>query len=84
MITGPSLLWTLESDLGITIASLYGKVLLVKLSIGVVMIVIGAYHQFISQKKFNAWVITSTRVVQTSNRNTYDATLIYHAKSRLR
>ena len=31
LITGPSLLWTLESDLGITIASMYGKVLLVKL-----------------------------------------------------
>ena len=74
LITGPSLLWTLESDLGITIASLYGKVLLVKLSIGVVMIVIGAYHQFVSQKKFNAWVITSTKVVQISKRDSYDAT----------
>jgi copper transport protein len=75
LITGPSLLWTLESDLGIVLASLYGKVLLVKLFIGLAMIVIGAFHQFISQKKFSTWVITSTRVAQTFNRNTYDASL---------
>ena len=48
--------------------------LLVTLSIGVVMIVIGAYHQFVSQKKFSTWVVTSTKVVQISKRDSYDAT----------
>ncbi len=62
LITGPLLLWTLENDLDITLASLYGKVLVVKLSIGSVMIAMGGYHQFLSQKKLTALVTLSRRV----------------------
>ncbi|MDF2737376.1 MAG: putative copper export protein, partial [Nitrososphaeraceae archaeon] len=52
-ITGPTLLWSLESNLSTTIASLYGKILIIKLIIAGVMIIIGGYHQFITEKKIS-------------------------------
>jgi copper transport protein len=57
VVTGPLLLWSLERDLEITIASLYGKILLVKLLIGTVMISLGAYHQFVTQKKATTFLL---------------------------
>lgn len=51
MITGPLLLWMLESDLSLTIASSYGKILAAKLSLAAVMIGLGAYNQFVVQRK---------------------------------
>ena len=45
VITGPFLLYILESNLALTLASFYGKVLIVKLSLAAVMIVIGGYNQ---------------------------------------
>ena len=52
-ITGPILLWSLEANLSTTIASLYGKILIVKLILAALMIIIGGYHQFITEKKFS-------------------------------
>ena len=52
-ITGPTLLWSLENNLSTTIASLYGKILIIKLIIAGIMIIIGGYHQFITEKKFS-------------------------------
>ena len=66
LITGPLLLWTLENDLEITLASLYGRVLLGKLSIGLVMIAMGGYHQFLTQKKFGALLISASGTKGTS------------------
>jgi copper transport protein len=60
LITGPLLLWTLENDLEITLASLYGRVLIGKLSIGLVMIAMGGYHQFLTQKKFGSLLVSTT------------------------
>jgi copper transport protein len=45
VITGPFLLYILESNLALTLASFYGKVLIIKLSLAAVMIVIGGYNQ---------------------------------------
>jgi copper transport protein len=45
VITGPFLLYILESNLALTLASFYGKVLIVKLSLAAVMIAIGGYNQ---------------------------------------
>jgi copper transport protein len=50
-ITGPLLLYSIESDLSLTLASLYGKFLIVKLSLAGVMLGMGAYSQFAIQKK---------------------------------
>jgi copper transport protein len=52
-ITGPTLLWSLESNLSTTIASLYGKMLIIKLIIAGIMIIIGGYHQFITEKRLS-------------------------------
>jgi copper transport protein len=60
IVTGPLLLWSLESDLEITIASLYGKILIVKLLIGTLMISLGAYHQFVTQKKATGFLVYSS------------------------
>jgi copper transport protein len=51
VITGPILLSTLESDLSLTLASVYGQVLAIKLGLAGVMVVMGAYSQFVVQKK---------------------------------
>jgi copper transport protein len=56
-ITGPTLLWSLESSLSTTIASLYGKILIIKLIIAGIMIIIGGYHQFITEKKISTLYI---------------------------
>ncbi len=50
-ITGPLLLYSIESDLSLILASLYGKFLVVKLSLAGVMLGMGAYSQFAIQKK---------------------------------
>ena len=51
VVTGPGLLYILESNLGLTLASVYGKVLIVKLSLAGVMIAFGAYNQMVIHKK---------------------------------
>jgi copper transport protein len=51
VITGPLLLFTLESDLSLTLASTYGRILLAKLSLAGVMVAMGAYSQFVVQKR---------------------------------
>ena len=50
-ITGPLLLYSIESDLSLVLASLYGKFLIMKLSLAGVMLGMGAYSQFAIQKK---------------------------------
>jgi copper transport protein len=58
IITGPFLLYVLESNLGLTLASLYGKILIVKLLLAAIMIGIGGYNQLIVHRKaFSASVI---------------------------
>ena len=50
-ITGPLLLYSIESDLSLILASIYGKFLIVKLSLAGVMLGMGGYSQFAIQKK---------------------------------
>ena len=47
IITGPFLLYLLEPNLALTLASLYGKALIAKILLAAVMIGIGAYNQMI-------------------------------------
>jgi copper transport protein len=51
VITGPVLLFALESDLSLTIASVYGQILAVKLGLAGVMVAMGAYSQFVIEKR---------------------------------
>lgn len=50
VITGPFLLYVLESNLALTLASFYGKVLIIKLLLACTMIVFGAYHQSLQKR----------------------------------
>lgn len=50
LITGPTLLWFLESDVGLLYDSTYGKLILAKIVLGGIMITIGGYNQFRIQK----------------------------------
>ncbi len=45
IISGPTLLWFLESDLGLLTDSTYGRLILVKIAIAIGMIAFGGYHQ---------------------------------------
>ena len=49
-ITGPFLLYFIENNLDLTLASLYGKWLIIKLSLAAIMIAIGGYNQRIIQR----------------------------------
>lgn len=51
VITGPTLLWFLESNVGLLLESTYGKLILAKIGIASIMIAIGGYNQFRVQKK---------------------------------
>ncbi|MER3407327.1 MAG: hypothetical protein C4292_00425 [Nitrososphaera sp.] len=69
-ITGPLLLYSIENDLSLTLASIYGKFLIIKLSLAGVMLAIGAYSQFAIQKKAVSVVSSGgTSMVQTKAPN---------------
>jgi len=51
VFTGPALLWFIENNLFTTFSSLYGKILILKLSLAIIMVAFGAYHQFITDSK---------------------------------
>jgi copper transport protein len=59
VITGPVLLFALESDLSLTVASVYGQILAIKLGLAGVMVAMGAYSQFVMQKKAVAIMASS-------------------------
>jgi copper transport protein len=86
VITGPLLMYTLESNLGLTLASLYGKILVVKLLLAAVMIGIGGYHQLIVQRKvYNASVIgvtTGSNAQLITSPNTHKSS--YNLNSEIR
>ena len=50
IITGPTLLWFLESDVGLITESVYGQLIILKISIAAIMIGLGGFAQFIIQK----------------------------------
>lgn len=64
VITGPFLLYILEDDLNLTLASLYGKALLAKLIIAAIMLSLGGYNQRVIHKEALDTVIASRRVHQ--------------------
>lgn len=51
VITGPLLLFLLEDNLSLTLASTYGRILIIKLALAGVMVGMGAYSQMVVQKK---------------------------------
>jgi len=49
-ITGPTLMWFLESDVGVITESVYGQLIILKITIAAVMIGLGGFFQFKIQK----------------------------------
>jgi copper transport protein len=66
VVTGPFLLYMLESNLDLTLASLYGKWLIIKLSLAAVMIALGGYNQVIIYRQARRASILSTTVRGTA------------------
>ncbi|WP_428325960.1 virginiamycin B lyase family protein [Nitrosopumilus sp.] len=50
IITGPTLMWFLESDVGMITESVYGQLIILKIAIAAVMIGLGGFFQFKIQK----------------------------------
>ena len=50
VITGPTLLWFLESDVGLITESIYGQLIILKIAIASVMVGLGGFFQFRIQK----------------------------------
>ena len=50
IITGPTLMWLLESDVGLIVESTYGKLIMAKIAIAAVMVGLGGFFQFVLQK----------------------------------
>jgi copper transport protein len=51
IISGPTLLWFIESNVGLLVKSTYGNLILVKIAIASIMVGLGGYNQFVIQKK---------------------------------
>jgi copper transport protein len=60
VITGPFLLYVLENNLALTLASFYGKILIIKLSLAATMIALGGYHQVFVSNKVHAIISKGT------------------------
>ncbi|AFS81638.1 copper resistance D domain-containing protein [Candidatus Nitrosopumilus koreensis AR1] len=50
IITGPTLMWFLESDIGLITESIYGQLIILKIAIAVVIVAFGGFFQFKVQK----------------------------------
>ena len=50
IITGPTLMWFLESDVGLITESVYGQLIILKIAIAVIMVGLGGFFQFKVQK----------------------------------
>ena len=73
VITGPLLLYLLEPNLALTLASLYGKALIVKLVLAAIMIGIGAYNQMIIHRNALKTVVIAPITTGTSKHSGSDS-----------
>jgi copper transport protein len=70
VITGPFLLYILENNISLTLASLYGKALIAKLVLAAVMISIGGYNQIVIHRqalKVAAIAMSTSSTLPTRN-----------------
>lgn len=72
IVTGPTLLWLLEDDLGLLSESYYGYMIIAKISIASAMVALGGYNQVkiqrSAEKKLESGVITVHRKLKRSLR----------------
>ncbi len=78
VITGPVLLFALESgSLSLTLASVYGQALVIKLALAGAMVAMGTYSQFVVQKKAVAVIVggRSAKSLNMQSLRNYDKIL---------
>lgn len=63
VITGPTLMWMLESDIGLITESTYGKLIFAKIAIASVMVALGGFFQFKVQKSGESGIKSSSILV---------------------
>ena len=61
IVTGPTLLWTLESDVGLITESVFGKLIILKVAIASVMVGMGGLVQYTIQKRAEADIASSKK-----------------------
>jgi copper transport protein len=73
VITGPFLLYILENNLSLTLASLYGKALITKLVLAAIMICIGGYNQIVIHRQSVKVAAIAMSTSSTSRTRTIDS-----------
>ena len=63
IITGPTLMWLLESDMGVIVESTYGKLIMAKVSIAAAMVALGGFAQSKIQQSGEKAIQTKSPVV---------------------
>jgi len=67
VITGPTLLWFLESDVGLITESIYGQLIILKISIAAIMIGLGGFAQFRIQKNAEKKIFSQEKLLSTKS-----------------
>ncbi len=69
IVTGPTLLWTLESDVGLITESMFGRLIILKIAIASAMIGMGAFIQYRIQRNAEiSYIITTKKNITIHNR----------------
>ena len=63
IITGPTLMWFLESDVGLIVESIYGQLIIMKIAIATIIIGFGGFIQFRIQKNAEKNIQTDKIIV---------------------
>jgi len=88
VLTGPTLLWSIENNLFTTFSSLYGKILILKLTLAMIMVAMGAYHEFVTHSKLSKSIIKKVRegsaeIITTTATNLSSQTRRFHILLRI-
>src|SRR5215203_4111450 len=88
VLTGPALLWSIENNLFTTFSSLYGKILILKLTLAMIMVAMGAYHEFVTHSKLSKSIIKKVRdgsaeIITTTATNLSSQTRRFHILLRI-
>ena len=83
VVTGPLLLYLLENNLDLTLASLYGKILIVKLSLAAIMIGIGSYNQIVIQKQASRITILGEVITANGSSTTHSIRKTNNTNNRI-
>ena len=76
MITGPMLMWLIESDVGLITESIFGQLIMLKIVLAGVMIGLGGYMQFSTQNRAVKDIQTKSIAIHKKLKKTLKADII--------